>query len=56
MGFESDYRHTPYVLDDKTLAQQHFSQNQKLTEKALASLPSNRELLNKIKAYGLNRL
>jgi len=56
MGFESDYCHTPYVLDDKAAAQQQFSQNRKLTEKALASLPSNRELLNKIKAYGLNRL
>jgi hypothetical protein len=56
MGFKSDYCHTPYALDDGNFAHSQFIQNKKLTDKALLLLPSNRELLDKIKSYGLSRI
>jgi len=56
MGFKSDYRHTPYVLDDIDFAQKQFMQNKKFIDTALSSLPSNRELLNKINKFGFNRI
>jgi len=56
MGFKSDYSHTPYVLNNSEFADSQFAQNKKLIEKAKASLPKNRELLNKIKAYGFSRI
>jgi len=56
MGFKSDYCHTPYALDDRDYANEQFMLNKKLTEKALSSLPSNRELLDKIKAFGFSRI
>jgi len=56
MGFTSDYCHTPYALEDKEFAQSQFMQNKKLIDKALSSLPNNRELLNKIKEFGLSRI
>ncbi|MCW8834479.1 MAG: tryptophan 7-halogenase, partial [Colwellia sp.] len=56
MGFKSDYCHTTYIFEDKELAESHFMQNKKLIDKALSSLPSNRELLNKIKEFGFSRI
>jgi len=56
MGFKSDYGHTPYVLDDIDIAENQFKQNKKLIDTALSSLPSNRELINKIKEFGFSRL
>jgi flavin-dependent dehydrogenase len=56
MGFESDYSHTPQLLDDWQYAEQQFAQNKKMTVTATSNLPSNRELLNKVKQYGFNCL
>jgi len=56
MGFKSDYCHTPYALDDCDFAASQFIQNKKLTDKALSLLPSNRELLDKIKTFGFSRI
>lgn len=56
MGFKSDYSHTPYALDDKEFADNQFMHNKKLIDKALSSLPSNRELVNKIKEFGFSRI
>ena len=56
MGFKSDYCHTPYAFDDHEFAQSQFMQNKKLTDKALSLLPSNRELLDKIKTFGFSRI
>ncbi|WP_435372290.1 tryptophan halogenase family protein [Saccharophagus degradans] len=45
-------------MSDKniTLANKLFTQNKALTQKLLSSLPSNRELINKIKTYGLAQI
>jgi len=56
MGFRSDYSHTKYALDDKEFANNQFIQNKKLIDKALSSLPKNRDLLNKIKEFGFSRI
>ena len=56
MGFKSDYCHTPYALDDDDFANSQFNTNKVLIDKALSLLPSNRELLDKIKTYGFNRI
>jgi flavin-dependent dehydrogenase len=56
MGFHSDYSHSPYTFDDSEFANSQFTQNQKLIDKAIAILPSNRELLDKIKAFGFSRI
>jgi flavin-dependent dehydrogenase len=56
MGFESDYSHTPYILDDVDFAEHQFAKNKKLIDTAVSTLPTNRELLNKIKTYGFNTI
>jgi tryptophan halogenase len=56
MGFESDYSHTPQVHDDIDFANSQFAQNQKMTQQAVSTLPEHRELLNKIKQFGLSRI
>ncbi len=56
MGFKSDYSHTPYLLNDWQYAEQQFAKNQKMVQQAIASLPTNRELLTKIRQYGLNAI
>ncbi|PKI16482.1 tryptophan halogenase [Colwellia sp. 12G3] len=56
MHFKSDYCHTPYALDDGEFANSQFMKNKQLIDKALSSLPSNRELLDKIKSYGFSRI
>ncbi len=56
MGFKSDYCHTPYALDDCDFAKSQFRQNKALIDKALSLLPSNRELLDKIKTFGFSRI
>lgn len=56
MGFKSDYSYSSYTLDDAEFAEQQFAQNKKMIDKATAILPSNRELLNKVKAFGFNRI
>lgn len=54
MGFKSDYSHAPYVLDDVDFVEQQFAKTKKLAATAVATLPTNRELINKVKAYGFN--
>ena len=53
MGFETDMRYSPQRLHDSAMAAEQFSKNQKNIAQLLQSLPSNRELINKICAYGL---
>lgn len=65
----ASYQYVLYGMDFKTqpsatqrrsanerLAQQHFSKNQEMTRKMLQGLPTNRELINKIKTYGLQTI
>lgn len=56
MGFQTDYRHSPQVLNDSDFAERQFAQNKTLINKALAALPGNRELINKIKEFGLGKI
>lgn len=56
MGFESDYSHSPYALDDTDFAERQFAQNKKMIDKAVSTLPTNRELLNKVNEFGFNRI
>ncbi|WDE10231.1 tryptophan halogenase family protein [Thalassomonas haliotis] len=56
MGFESDYRLSPYALEDIDFAESQFAQNKKKIAQVMANLPGNRELLNKIKTFGLGRI
>lgn len=56
MGFKSDYSQTAYAMDDVVFAQRQFAQNKKLTEKAISTLPKNRELINKVIEFGFNRI
>jgi hypothetical protein len=56
MGFETSARHTTRRSDNLDLAQMTFKKNAQLTQKLLAGLPNNRELINKIKQYGLQKI
>ena len=56
MGFKSDYSHAPHLLNDWHYANQQFAQNKKLTVTAISNLPTNRELLKKVKQYGFTHL
>lgn len=53
MGFETDIRYSQHRLNDKAVAAEQFQKNRKLIEQTLRTLPSNRELLEKICEYGL---
>lgn len=54
MGFKTDFSQSPHSVSNWPLANQHFAKNSQLTKQALSSLPTNRELLNKINQYGLS--
>jgi flavin-dependent dehydrogenase len=54
MGFKTDYSHSGYLLDNWDFATQQFAQNQKMINQALGMLPTNRELITKIRDYGLS--
>lgn len=56
MGFESDYSHSSYLLDDWKFAEQQFAQNKKMIQQALTTLPTNRDLLNKVREYGFSAI
>ena len=56
MGFKSDYRHTEHLLSDWDYAEAQFAKNKKMIQQACASLPSNRELLAKVKQYGFSAI
>jgi hypothetical protein len=56
MGFKTKARHTIKRSDNQQLAQMTFQKNAQLTAKLLAGLPSNRDLINKIHQYGLQKI
>ena len=56
MGFKSDYSNSPHLLNDKTFAQSQFAKNKHMIQQAVSTLPSNRELLDKIKLHGLSAI
>ena len=56
MGFESDLSHVQHTLNQPQFAAEQFALNQQHIAQAVAKLPSNRELLNKIREYGFQAL
>lgn len=56
MGFKSDYKHSQHLLNDWDFANKQFSMTEKMIQQAIKQLPSNRELLAKIKQYGFATL
>jgi tryptophan 7-halogenase len=56
MGFQTDYQGSHYLLDNPSFAEQQFAQNQKMIAQALGMLPTNRELIQKIREFGLSQL
>lgn len=56
MGFKSDYSLSQHLLNDWRFAEQQFSKNNKMIEQASAALPTNRELLNKVRQYGFSEI
>lgn len=56
MGFKSDCSHFSYAFGDTEFAEQQFAKNKQMIDKAIAMLPTNRELLNKVKEFGFNRI
>lgn len=56
MGFKSDYSYSEHLLDDWHFAEQQFEKNRQLTYQAITSLPTNRELLEKICQYGFSTM
>ncbi len=56
MGFRSDHQLMQHQLDQWSQAGQQFAKNEELTRKALAMLPTNRELIDKIKQYGFSSI
>ncbi|GAB4143005.1 MAG: tryptophan 7-halogenase [Sphingomonadales bacterium] len=53
MGFRSDFSSRPHMLGAEDDARRHFAKNASMKQKLVASLPSNRALLAKIRDYGL---
>jgi tryptophan halogenase len=56
MGFETDTSLQPHKLNQQQMAEQQFAINQKNISQVLASLPGNRELLEKVHQYGFQTL
>jgi tryptophan halogenase len=54
MGFESEYLRA--TEQDLQFGEEQFQKNRKMTAQALAGLPTNRELLDKIHEFGLQRV
>jgi tryptophan 7-halogenase len=56
MGFKTDFRYRTHMLTDEEKAKEQFAQNASMKQKVLKSLPTNRELINKIHQHGLQKV
>ncbi|GAA0858603.1 tryptophan halogenase family protein [Aliiglaciecola litoralis] len=56
MGFRTQMPATMRRSSNRQIAMENLAKNQQLTNKLLKGLPTNRELINKIKEYGLQRI
>jgi len=56
MGFKTQENTVSRKFVDEEIAHQFFNENAQLTKKYLSVLPSNRELINKIKEYGMQKI
>jgi tryptophan halogenase len=53
MGFEADYGHLPQLQVDDGAARRWFDAAERAKQQALGQLPKHRDILNKIRTYGL---
>ena len=56
MGFETLSRATQRRSQNAQQAEQQFRKNTELSQKLVAGLPTNRDLINKIHQYGLQKI
>jgi len=56
MGFKTQENTVSRKFVDEEIAHQFFNENAQLTKKYLSVLPSNRELIDKIKQYGMQKI
>lgn len=56
MGFKTDPSYRQHMMQDQMGARKQFEANAQLKQKSLSSLPSNRDLLEKIYQYGLQKV
>ena len=56
MGFETRQRTTDRRFDNFDEAHRWFEDNQKLTRKYMSALPTNRDLIDKIREHGLQKI
>lgn len=56
MGFKTEDAATNRRSLDRQLAMENFKKNQMMTEKLVRGLPTNRDLINKIRQYGLQKI
>lgn len=56
MDFETKNRVTDRKYVDSKMAEQFFQENMKITQKYLQALPNNRDLIEKIKEFGLQKI
>lgn len=56
MGFETDMQFSKHIVVDEVLAREQIVKNQKNIDYAVNTLPKHRDLLNKIRAYGLQKI
>lgn len=56
MGFETDLQYNKHILADEVLAREQIAKTQKNIDYAVNTLPKHRDLLNKIRAYGLQKI
>ena len=56
MGFKTDTSFMQHSFADTQVAEQFFAMNQKTIQQAKGTLPTHRELINKIREYGLQTL
>ena len=56
MGFKSQSSHIGSSTQNVARAKQHFQKNRQRTEQLLAQMPTNRELINKIYEFGLQKI
>ncbi|WP_016955242.1 tryptophan halogenase family protein [Catenovulum agarivorans] len=56
MGFKTDFSQSDYLHQQAQQAAHLFQRNQQMIKQSCQQLPKNRELLNKIAQYGLNKI
>jgi hypothetical protein len=56
MGFDTQARTTSRKSVNSETAHRFFSENKAITKKYMRALPSNRDLINKIKQYGMQKV